>query len=318
MDIDTLVNMDIDTLVNMDIDTLVNISREYIDNLVKRSPDYFYKNPFDELEPYSFAILLHKMHMILYLSVDSEKKSSKYNLYNELFIKNLSNRIIEELYIRCLKNKKDYLEDYIDYLSEMLKVFIKLDNDILKNIFVELSKECYLFNKISDILLENANKKRSPIRTIQEIFEEDDDIEMIKYHIYEKEIKFEDITSIINFDMKDIKLVFDFLNITNLYELKHNGEKCLKDRCQKYIPKLLAVIKYYNSKKNVSIEFLNVTKDFEYAQILAKTYAKEEYGNEIVTKVDQQLVEIETRLQYTIGNGYNTNVYAIVELPREE
>lgn len=302
----------------MELKVLVDISRELVDKHVKRSSGYFYKNIFDEYDPDTFATLLHKVHMILCLTIDENKRSSKYNLYNEFFVENLSNKIIEELYIKCLQNKKDLVENYIDYLSEMLKTFIKLNNDVLKNILIELSKDCHLFDKMNDILLENKYVNRSPIRNIHEMFIEDDNLETIKYYIYEKEIVKNDSENLIDMDSKyDIKNIFDFLNITTLYKSSHDGKKCLENRCKDDTDKLYGVIRYYNSDKDVSFKFLNTTHDFEYAKLLAKKYAIEEFGDNIVNNIIWPYVNINTRAQYTKMYDYKANVYAVIELPKE-
>jgi hypothetical protein len=167
--------------------------------------------------------------MILYISIDTENKNSKYNKYCDNFIANLSTKLIEELYIKCLRGKNKEMNDYIDYLVKVLKRLIELKSDALMEVFIDLGDDCALLKEINDLLLDTPDEPMSPIKPAKQAFKDFDDIEDIKYYIYEVEIKDADIPTI---EVEDIKLVFDYLNFSVLYKLQHKGgEECIKKKC---------------------------------------------------------------------------------------
>lgn len=212
------------------MEKLINTSRIYIDDNIKRSSEYlFYKNPIRTLSPVTFADIIHRIYMMLYLCIDTENKNSKYNKYCNNFISNLSTKLLEELYIRCLKGKGEEIDEYIDYLAKVIRRLVQLKNDALMEVFGEFASSCTLFLDINYALMETPDVPMSPVKTITQAFKDLDNIDMVKYYIYETEILYSNITKI---EIEDIKLVFGYLNIPVLYKLHHqNGEGCIKKKC---------------------------------------------------------------------------------------
>lgn len=210
------------------MERLVNISRYYLDNNVKRSSGYiFYINPL-KLSPVTFANIIHRICMILYLSIDTENKDSIYNKYYENFLSNLSVKLIEELYIKCLRGKDKDIEDYVEYLTLVINRLIELKSDALMEIFQEFGSNCSLLKKINDALMNAPNEAMSPVKSLKQAFKDFDNIDLVKYYIYKTDIQNAEIPKI---EVEDIKLMFDYLNISILYKLQHHGENCIKKKC---------------------------------------------------------------------------------------
>lgn len=317
----------------MDINILENISREFIDKFVKRDSSYVYKVPTDTLNPYEFGDIINRIYMILYLSTDIENKDSKYNKYCDNFVENLSAKINEELYIKCMRNNNKNINDYVKYLRDVLSYLIIVKNNALINIFNKFKQyECSLFYEINDLLEIVEKHSLSPVKMRSDAFKDIDDIETIKYYIYETEIMKRDVKPL---KIDDIKLIFNYLNISVLYKSQHNTKKCMDRICKSLKSSidselisdisdisdasinessLFGVIKYKNSNKNVSFEFVSIADNIEKAKKLAKKYANNDFNQPLVDKVKKQIVNIETIVQYTIKDGYNKNVYAVIAL----
>ena len=213
------------------MERLINISRIYIDDNIQRSSEYiFYKNPIKILSPVTFANIIHRIYMMLYLCIDTENKNSKYNKYCSNFISNLSTKLLEELYIRCLKGKSEEINDYTEYLVKVIHRLVQLKSDALMEVFMEFASTCYLLKNINNALMETPNEQMSPVKTITQAFKDLDNIDIVKYYIYETEIANSNISKI---EVEDIKLVFGYLNIPILYNLHHRqqGEDCIKKKC---------------------------------------------------------------------------------------
>lgn len=234
------------------MDILVNKARSYIDQNINRSPDYFsYRTPINELSPELFAEILRRMYMILYLTIDEYDKDSIYNQYCENFIENLSIKLIEELYIRCLRGDDKKMSDYIDYLEKVIKHLIHMKSDPLMEVFVNFGMNCQMFEKISNALMSAPDERMSPIKTVSQAFNDLDDIEDVKYYIYKTEIK-DGYESNLRLRYEDIRLVFDYLNIPTDYKLNHHGESCIQKKCERA-----------NNRKDLKI----ITKNLESLQM---------------------------------------------------
>lgn len=211
------------------MELLVNTARLYIDNNIQRSSEYLiYKNPIQVLSPVEFANIIHRIYMILYLSIDIEDKDSIYNIYCDNFMQNLSTKLIEELYIRCLKDNKKNMDDYIDYIVKVVERLIELKSEALMTVFIEFGINCPILDKVYNALIKTPDTRMSPVKPIKEAFADFDDIEDVKYYIYKTDIKEVDIPKI---RYEDIRLVFDYLNIPVIYQLHHHGENCIKKKC---------------------------------------------------------------------------------------
>lgn len=75
-----------------------------------------------------------------------------------------------------------------------------------------------------------------------------------------------------------------------------------------------AVIKYTNYRTNVSFDILNITDKFKDANAIAQELANEEYGDDVVEGVEDELVNINAEYKYTTRDGYECNVYAVKEI----
>jgi hypothetical protein len=90
---------------------------------------------------------------------------------------------------------------------------------------------------------------------------------------------------------------------------------------------LFAVIKYFNYRKEMFMEIINIYDNFESADKKAKYYAKrysQQYNTaddkvEVVNKVDDDYLDMKQAIvKYTIFDGFDHMVYGVVELPEKE
>jgi hypothetical protein len=82
---------------------------------------------------------------------------------------------------------------------------------------------------------------------------------------------------------------------------------------------MYAIIKYFNYRKDMSLQILKVVSSFKQANRIAKFYAEQEFGDDYTEGVeDERLVLQQAEIQYTQGDGYSSYVFAVVELPKEE
>lgn len=81
---------------------------------------------------------------------------------------------------------------------------------------------------------------------------------------------------------------------------------------------MYAVIEYFNYRKDVEIKILHITRTFEQADHIAHQIAILEYGEDaVVDEVDDSYLNIGNNVykEYTKGDGYEQNVYGVMELP---
>lgn len=80
---------------------------------------------------------------------------------------------------------------------------------------------------------------------------------------------------------------------------------------------MYAVVEYYNYRKNLYYKTLHIYKNVERAKRVALEYAENYFATGyIVDGVDNEWIRIDNCIvQYTIGDGYDKPVWAVVELP---
>ena len=88
---------------------------------------------------------------------------------------------------------------------------------------------------------------------------------------------------------------------------------------------MYAVVKYHNYRKELDMKVLNIFYDEEKAIKKAYEYAEQEFAYElqeeekIVDGVEQQwLFVYDAIVEYTIGDGFGANVFAVITLPQPE
>lgn len=83
---------------------------------------------------------------------------------------------------------------------------------------------------------------------------------------------------------------------------------------------MYAVIQYTNCRTEQTFEMLNVFHDESKAVNKAHWYAKLKYGRSNVVEGVQRkcLYTINTIVEYTKDDGYNTGVFAVIALPEPE
>ena len=78
---------------------------------------------------------------------------------------------------------------------------------------------------------------------------------------------------------------------------------------------MFIVIEYYNSRRNTKLILLNTVTTFEEANNLAKKYACDKYGDEVVNSVEEPYITLDIMTEYTYGDGYEKIVYGVLRLP---
>ena len=76
------------------------------------------------------------------------------------------------------------------------------------------------------------------------------------------------------------------------------------------------VVKYFNYRKEVSFEILGTYYSFQKAKAEAKGQAECRWGNEVVKSVKEAWVYVTSLCEFTTGDGYDQDVYAVLSLPR--
>ena len=74
------------------------------------------------------------------------------------------------------------------------------------------------------------------------------------------------------------------------------------------------MVKYYNYRRNVHFEILGTYYSFERAKAEAKAQAERELGDEVVNSVEEVWVYVSSLCEFTTGNGYDSDVYAVLDL----
>ena len=78
---------------------------------------------------------------------------------------------------------------------------------------------------------------------------------------------------------------------------------------------MYGVIRYYNSRLNVSFKIIKLCIEYIEAKEYAFELAEEDYGVRVVERVIENYIEIyDEIISYTTGNGYNKNVYSVIEI----
>jgi hypothetical protein len=78
------------------------------------------------------------------------------------------------------------------------------------------------------------------------------------------------------------------------------------------------VVKYLNKKQNILFQITNICMSFKDANSIAKSLADKEFGRFTVEGVEIENVYIEAEYKYTLEDGYNNNVYAVINIPKIE
>lgn len=80
---------------------------------------------------------------------------------------------------------------------------------------------------------------------------------------------------------------------------------------------MYAVVKYFNYRKEMTLELLCACEKYTVAKKKAKGYAKNEFGEKMVKGVEDQYLYTNAIVEYTKGDGYESNVYAVMEFRNE-
>jgi len=78
---------------------------------------------------------------------------------------------------------------------------------------------------------------------------------------------------------------------------------------------MYGVLRYYNSRLNVSFKILKICIEYKEAKEYAFEKAEDDYGIRVVERVIENYIDIyDEIISFTTGNGYNKNVYSVIEI----
>jgi protein associated with RNAse G/E len=83
---------------------------------------------------------------------------------------------------------------------------------------------------------------------------------------------------------------------------------------------MYAVVKYFNYRKDVSLQVLKMFHSLEKAKEYAENCATYEYDEKIEEGVSQRFLELDDEVieGYTKGDGYCNYVFTVLEMPEAE
>jgi len=83
---------------------------------------------------------------------------------------------------------------------------------------------------------------------------------------------------------------------------------------------MYAVVKYFNYRKDVSLQVLKTFHSLEKAKDFAENCATYEYDEKITEGVSQRFLELDDEVieGYTKGDGYCKFVFTVLEIPEPD